>query len=125
MQKKTPKTSYLNDTLYIISFVYYLHTRKVSLRYIKYWLRLYSKNQPPMGDQHNLQLGGPGCIRHEAEGDCVDHTGGVGSCFYPTIIFTEKLMYDGIPGISHKLLVGDPHHLPYPYLQAKKPLVMG
>ena len=29
----------------------------------------------------------------------MDHTQGVGSCFYPMMIVTEKLMYnDGIPG---------------------------
>ena len=57
----------------------------------------------------------------------LDHTWGVGSCFYPTNkIFTEKMMYnDGIPGDSIKLLVGDLHNLSYPDFQAKKPLVVG
>ncbi len=51
-----------------------------------------------MGDPHNLQPH-DGCSRDDQVEDCVDHTWGVGSCFYPTMIFTEKLMYnDGIPG---------------------------
>ncbi len=34
------------------------------------WPKLWdkSKNQPPVGDLNNLQLGGPGGVRHEAEG---------------------------------------------------------
>ena len=32
-----------------------------------------NKNQPPMGDPHKLQRGGPCVIRHEAAGLVTDH----------------------------------------------------
>ena len=94
----------------------------------------YSKNQPPVGDPHNLWRGGPGGVRHETEGWVMDatwttkleivwiaHRWLVRSCLYPMIcsqISFENMRYSS--GEFLQLLVGDPHKLSPPCLQPKK-----
>ena len=93
----------------------------------------YSKNQPPMGDPHNLQQDGQGegwpchgCRPDHWVGDCVNHTQVVGSCFYPMIWVKSCSKSSGTPqGNSFNNLWEIAHKLSPPISSQKQPLAVG
>ena len=54
---------------FITDYLYYHHATDAA-----FFSPTFMRNQPPVGDPNNLQWGGPGRVRHEAEGQVTDAT---------------------------------------------------